>query len=277
VNHSSASFEGAEGISLHWQCWEPASPPAAILVVVHGFGEHSGRYESNCGPIVGNGIAVYAYDQRGHGRSPGQRGHISGMFEYRQDLDAFVALVVDRNPGVPVFVWGHSMGSLVALDYAIRHPESLRAVITSGVGLEPAGVATPAVVMTARMFSRLWPKFPMKIPLDPNFLTRDRAEVENYLADKLVHNRGSARWAVSLLDAIDWIKSNAGNLNLPILMLHGGADPINLPAGSDNFIDAVVVSDKTLVIYPDDLHEVHRELDRETAISDLIEWISARI
>jgi alpha-beta hydrolase superfamily lysophospholipase len=275
VIHETGSFEGAGGMVLYSQRWLPDAEPNAALIITHGFGEHSDRYAKVVEPIVASGIAVHSYDQRGHGQSPGQRGHIRSMSDYRDDADAFINGVATHSPGTPIFLWGHSMGSLVALDYAIRRPDLLQCLITSGVGLEPAGVATSTIVTVARTFSRIWPTFKMTVPLDADLLTQNSEVVNEYLADKLVHGNASARWAVSLLDAIDWIKDHAHSLQLPLLMIHGGSDQINLPSGSENFVRDVQHPDKQLIIYPDSLHEVHNDVDSEQMIADLMDWIHA--
>ena len=272
----SGNFDGADGIKLFERRWLPDADPVAALVISHGFGEHSERYAGFAEAAVSAGVAVHAYDHRGHGLSQGRRGHVRSLSEYREDLHSMIGSVSVAYAGRPLFLWGHSMGSLIALDYAIRRPESLRGVITSGVGLEPAGVATRTVVMTARFFSTIWPTFPLNVPLNSDMLSRDERVIAEYNEDERVHGDATARWAVSMLDAIDWIKTHASDLQLPLLMQHGGADAINLPSGSENFIAAVTIADKTLIIYPGSRHEPHNDFDRDKMANDLVGWISER-
>ena len=269
-------FEGAGGIELLERRWLPDTDPNSVLVISHGFGEHSERYAGVAGIAAAAGTAVHAYDHRGHGLSEGRRGHIQSLSDYREDLHKIIGAVSAAYPNRPLFLWGHSMGSLIALDYAIRRPEALRGIITSGVGLEPAGLATRAAVVTARLFSTIWPTFPMPVNLDSSLLSRDIQAVADYDNDERVHAKAPARWAVSMLDAIDWIKAHASELELPLLMQHGGADAINLPSGSENFIADVTIADKTLIIYPDSRHEPHNDFDRDKMVNDLVGWISQR-
>lgn len=277
VRHSTGRLSGAGGLSLFRQQWLPAAgQPRALLVIAHGFSEHSGRYLSFATVLASAGIAVFCWDHRGHGRSPGQRGHIDSMADYRGDLAAQLALARAAYAGVPLFLLGHSMGSLVVLDYALRFPAGLQGVITSGAGLEPAGIAKPLVVVTARMFSRVWPRFRLKMQVDARDLTGIAQEIAAYDDDPLVHKFGSARWGCELLDAIDWIKAHAAEFRLPLLMVHGAEDRINLPSGSAEFVAAAGSADATLQLFPGCRHEIHHDSARDELLQSLQDWLLAR-
>jgi alpha-beta hydrolase superfamily lysophospholipase len=277
MQYRQGEFEGSRGARLFWQSWSGGDNPKGVLVLVHGFGEHSGRYRYFVERLSAAGIAVFAFDLRGHGKSEGRRGHISSMTDFRGDLSVFLGIVEAELPGVPRFIFGHSMGSLLVLDYVLRHPHGLAGTIISGAGMEPAGVATPAVVFLARVLAAIWPVFPLRLTVDAAGLTRDRAEIEAYENDPLIHNASTARMARELLDAIGWIKSHASDLQTPILMLHGEADRVNLPSGSRNFISRVTIPDKQLILYPGGFHELHNDLDRERELTDLVCWLREHI
>jgi len=247
------------------------------LCLVHGFGEHSGRYRYFVERLCAAGIAVFAFDLRGHGKSEGRRGHVVSMADFRGDLSAFLALVDAQRPGIPRFVFGHSMGSLVVLDFVLRKPHGLTGTIISGAGMEPAGVATPVVVLLARTLAAVWPVFPLRLPVDATGLTRDKNEIDAYESDPLVHNTSTTRMARELLDAIEWIRTHPGDLQTPLLMLHGEADSVNLPSGSRNFISGVTVPDKQLILYPGAFHELHNDLDKGRELTDLVNWLRAHI
>ncbi|MGB5354556.1 MAG: lysophospholipase [Woeseia sp.] len=274
VRYLEDELAGTGGMLLFSRQWLPAaSPPRLILVIAHGFSEHSGRYDWHARQLAASGVATFSWDHRGHGRSPGQRGHIDAMSDYRGDVAAQIARARGAYGNVPLFLLGHSMGSLIVLDYALRHPEALRGVATSGAGLEPAGIAKPLVVATARFFSRIWPRFPLKMQVDAEDLSTLPEEVAAYNNDPLVHKFGSARWGCELLDAIAWIKAHAGDLQVPLLMLHGADDRINLPRGSEEFVAAVGSADATLKRYPGCLHEVHNDAARDEWLHDLQAWM----
>jgi len=277
VQHRQGEFEGSRGTRLFWQSWSAGDNPRGVLCLVHGFGEHSGRYRYLVERLCDAGIAVFAYDLRGHGKSEGRRGHVVSMADFRGDLSAFLALVGGQRPGIPRFIFGHSMGSLVVLDFVLRNPHGLAGTVISGAGLEPAGVATPAVVFLARMLAVVWPVFPLRLPVDVTGLTRDKSEIDAYVHDPLIHNISTTRMARELLDATEWIKAHSGDLRTPILMLHGEADKVNLPAGSRNFMARVTVPDKQLLLYPGALHELHNDLDKDKELTDLIRWLHQHI
>lgn len=274
VMHHVDEVAGAGGLRLYSQRWLPShSPVQNALVIAHGFSEHSGRYDLLARDLAASGTSVFSWDHRGHGRSPGQRGHINAMSDYRNDVAAQVARARAECSEVPIFLLGHSMGSLLVLDYALRYPEQLRGVATSGAGLEPAGIAKPLVVATARLFSRVWPRFPLKMQVDAADLSTIPEEIAAYNNDPLVHKFGSARWGCELLDAIVWIKAHAGELQLPLLMLHGTEDRINLPRGSEEFVAAVARQDATLRLYRGCRHEIHNDVARAVWLGDLQRWL----
>jgi len=277
VQHRQGEFEGSRGTRLFWQSWVTEDSPKGVLCLVHGFGEHSGRYRYFVERLCAAGIAVFAFDLRGHGKSEGRRGHVVSMADFRGDLFAFLALVEAQRPGIPRFIFGHSMGSLVVLDYVLRNPQGLAGTVTSGAGMEPAGVATPTVVFLARVLAAVWPVFPLRLPVDVTGLTRDKHEIEAYENDPLVHNTSTTRMARELLDAIEWIKAHPGDLKTPVLMLHGEADRVNLPSGSRNFISKVTIPDKQLILYPGGFHELHNDLDKDSELTDLARWLHEHI
>jgi alpha-beta hydrolase superfamily lysophospholipase len=271
------TFRGFGGRDLYGQGWEPEGECRAVLAIVHGVGEHSGRYMNVVNRVVPCGFAAYGFDQRGHGRSPGRRGHINKWADYREDLRAFLQWTRERQSGRALFLYGHSMGALVVLDYALRHPEGLRGTIVSGAPLEPAGVAKPHLVFMARLLSRIWPTFPLALRLERAALSRDDAVVAAYAADPLVHDRTTARWGAESLATVAWVNAHARDLRMPVLILHGEADRINSAAGSRRFFDAVTFPDKTLQIYPGTYHEPHNDIGHDRVLDDVEEWMMERV
>jgi alpha-beta hydrolase superfamily lysophospholipase len=276
MKHEDGHFPGHGGTSLYWQSWSPDDTPGAVMLLVHGHGEYSGRYPYHVQRLTADGIAVYALDLRGHGQSPGQRGHIDSIGDYRGDLGAFKRLVEVKRPGIPLFLYGHSMGSVVVLDFALRDPGGLTGLITSGVGLEPKGVAPWWKVLMAKILSRIWPTKSLDLDVEGKDLTRDPAEILDYDNDPVIHHKISARWGDEMLKANKWIKARPGDVRLPLFMQHGGADPVNLPSGSQNFIASVTYADASLKIYPGNLHNIHADLDKGKVLTDLADWIKAR-
>ena len=271
-------FAGAGGVELYYQGWRPGAEPRASVALVHGVGEHGGRYANLVGPLVDDGYAVYAYDQRGHGRSPGLRVHIDRWAEYRDDLGAFLRLVGEQAPGRPLVVYAHSMGSLVVLDYLLEEtdgdrPSGLTAAVVSGVPLEPAGVGSPLLIAVARLLSGVRPRQSLDLGLDAAALSRDPAVVAAYRADPLVTSRATVRWGTESLDTVRRIKADMSRIDVPLLVVHGEADRLNLAEGARALAEASSHSGTTLKIYPGVYHEPHNDLEHETVVADVREWV----
>ncbi|WP_395820315.1 lysophospholipase [Archangium minus] len=273
MEHTEDTVESAGGLKLYYQAWRPPGQPRTAVAIIHGIGEHSGRFKNIVDYLVARGHAVYALDLRGHGRSPGQRGHLMSWSEYREDVKAFLGRISTREPGRPLFLYGHSMGGLVVLDYVLRHPEGLSGTIISGPPFESVGVATPLLVASARILSRLWPTFALDVPLEAEALCRDRERITQYLGDPLVHRRCSVRWAAEALDAGAWVKAHAAELRLPLLLLHGEEDRINTAAGTRRFFESVSYPDKTLHLVPGGYHEPHSDPGYEQVLQRVEEHL----
>ena len=277
MNHSEGAFPGVGGPELYYQKWLPEGSPLAILAIVHGFGEHSGRYSTVVNHLTSRGFAIYGFDHRGHGRSPGQRGHINAWDEYRGDVSAFLKTIQAQNPQEAIFLMGHSMGALIVLDYVLRRPEKLAGTIVSGTPIDPVGFAKPYLITLARLLSRILPKFPIKIPFDAATISRDADVVAAYQQDPLVHCLATPRWGTESQKTIQWIKSRPQDLQMPILMIHGGSDPINTVAGCEDFFEKVSYPDKQLLVYPESYHEPHNDLDHKQVVEDLEKWLTKHL
>jgi alpha-beta hydrolase superfamily lysophospholipase len=273
MQHSEGRFTGVGGVELYRQQWLPASEPRAAVVIVHGVGEYSGRYPYLVGPLVDAGYAVFGYDQRGHGASPGTRVYIDSWSQYRDDLDAYLRVVAESLPGVPLLVYGHSMGSLVVLDYLLQPRPALAGAIISGAALEPTGVGKPWQIVAARLLSRIAPRFSIDLGIDAASLSHDEAVVAAYRADPLVSSGATARWGAESLATVERIKAGMGGIDLPLLVLHGGEDPLNRVGGAQTLYDAVSSRDKTLKIYPGAYHEPHNDMCHDELASDVKEWL----
>lgn len=273
IVHSVGSFRGAGGLHLHYQHWRSdTTPPAAILALVHGFGEHSGRYGNVVEHLTERGYAVYGFDNRGHGRSPGQRGHINAWAEFREDVGAFLSLIGEREPGLPLFLMGHSLGGLIVLDYALHHPEGLAGVIASGPVLGPPDIS-PALLMLSRLLSRLWPRFSLSAGLDAGSLSRDPSVVQAYRDDPLTHDRASARLGTEMAAAVRWTQAHAADLRLPLLIVHGGADRLVPPEYSRLFFENVTFADKERHEYEGVYHEPHNDIEARRVLDDISAWL----
>jgi alpha-beta hydrolase superfamily lysophospholipase len=284
-------FRGAAGEELVARAWRPQTEARAAVIAVHGFGDHSGRYGQLLEALVPRGLAVHAFDLRGHGRSPGRRGHIEHWAHYREDLRAFVRRTArEEGPERPLFLLGNSLGGLVVLEYAIHHPEGLAGVIADSPALVPTGVGNRFLRLLAMALSRTWPTFSVSVPMAPEPVeAADPAEtqtappapapipIEPAPRDPLLHSRLSARAATEAMAAIDFTRRNAARLRLPLLVLHGGADRIVDPEGSRAFVADASSPDKELLEYPGVFHDARADDVRERILDDIADWLERHI
>jgi len=275
MKRSEYHFEGMNGLPLFAQSWLPDSPPAAILGIVHGFGEHSGRYGNVVNEMLDHQIGVVGFDLRGHGRSPGQRGHIHSWREYHGDLELFLRWMAAQKFGSTTFLLGHSLGALIVSEFILSQPKDLSGVVLSSSGVDPVGAAKPLLVAIAKVLSRAWPTFPIRLDLDTTALSRNGGVVHAYRTDPLVHGIASARWGTEALAAIERIKAGATRINLPILMLHGGEDRINSLAGAQEFFRRIPPDFGEFRTYVDSYHEPHNDLDCLKVVADVANWIES--
>lgn len=270
--HQEGTFSGYGGLALYHQCWQPEGNPRAVLAITHGHGEHSGRYGNVANWFVPRGYAIYAFDLRGHGRSAGARGYVERWDEFREDVAAFLALVREREPGRPLFLIGHSMGGLIALEYVLHYPQGLAGVIVSGPLLSRPGIS-PLLITLSKVLSRLAPRLALKTGLDVTALSRDPAVVAAYVNDPLVHSFGTARLGTELAGAVAWTQAHAADLALPCLIVHGGSDRICPPEGSRIFFENVVLTDKERQVYEGYYHEVFNDVGKEQVLAAVEAWV----
>lgn len=269
-------FTGEGGLSLFRQSWRPVGVPRAVLINVHGLGDHSGLYPTLVEHCTAQGITVHAMDTRGNGRSEGQRAYVERWEEYRGDLARFVRLVREEESGHPLFLLGNSLGGLIALDFAIEHPDGIRGVIVASPPLGRLGVPAPLLAL-GRVLSRLWPRFSLRTGMDLSGLARDPAVAETLLADPLFHRVGTARLSTEVTAAIARVQAAAPRFPLPLLVLHGSADRMVPPEGSRAFVARVGHPDRELREYAGAYHVLFADLERDRVLTDVEQWIAARL
>lgn len=268
---------GSNDLKLHSKTWFPEGPPKAVLAVVHGAGEHVDRYPHFVEALVPDGFILAGYDQCGHGKSEGQRGHINSWSEYREDCHCFLGQIRDSFPELPFFLYGHSMGSLIVLDYILHYPEGLQGAILSGTALDPMDAAPPFLVQVAKIMSRIIPSFSLKVKLEGSALSRVPETAAAYMNDPLVHWTRSVRWGTESLAIIEEIKARMAEINLPTLILHGEMDPLVAAAGAQELYDQIQHPDKTLKIYAEGLHEPHNDVNYPQTVADIRDWMNEHL
>jgi acylglycerol lipase len=277
TEHREGRFSGVNGLPLYYQFWRPADrSPRAVLVNLHGLGDHSGLYPNLSDYFPGRGIALYAYDLRGNGRSPGQRAYLRGWHEYSGDLRAFLDRVREWEGERPLFLLGNSLGGLIVLDHALSQPAGLAGVIAAAPPLGKLGVP-PLLMALGRVMSRVLPRFSLEVGMDLTGLARDPAVVESVLADPFFHRRGTARLSTEVTATIARVQERAAKLAVPLLMLHGSDDRMVPPEGSRTFFAKVSYPDREFREYPGAYHGLFADLNHAEVLDDLGRWIDLHL
>jgi alpha-beta hydrolase superfamily lysophospholipase len=275
IRNSDFLDQGVGG-RIFYQVWRPEKAPVAGLVLVHGFGEHSGRYENLVPALTQMGIVVYGFDNPGHGKSYGKRGHVDSWKDFDRDLEGIFAFAKSREEKMPWFLFGHSMGGLIALHFVLNRKSDFSGLVVSGPALTQ-GAVSPVLILASRIMARLWPGFSMDTKLNAQGISRDPKVIERYLNDPLVHSMASARFGVEMAKAISLVKKNAGRLNLPVLVIHGGADPIIPAQTSQELFQKIGSADKTRRVYEGYFHETHNDLGWELPVGHVSQWLGEQI
>ncbi|MEO9256075.1 MAG: lysophospholipase, partial [Tepidiformaceae bacterium] len=266
VSAGADTFSSTGGATIFEQWWRPAGAVRAVLAICHGYAEHSGRYAQVAVDLNERGYVVEALDLRGHGRSSGERVTVNSYDEFWDDLDAFLDRVRGRNPGAKLFLLGHSMGGGVVTSYVLARKPRLAGVLLSGaamLGPRPQPAAAAAA------------KAPQ--PLPASAISRDPAIVEAYENDPLVY-RGvrSPNAAQASARAYELVQEKMGEIELPVLVMHGTDDLLVPFRGSEILFERAASRDKTLKLYPGLYHEILNEPERDQVVADVAAWLDAR-
>ncbi|MFH0768711.1 MAG: alpha/beta hydrolase [Chloroflexota bacterium] len=277
MKHSDSQFKGRGDLNLYYQCWLPFGEPKAILLVVHGLAEHSGRYSNLVNYFVPREYGVYGYDQRGHGKSDGLRGYVDRFSYFVDDLDIFLRLVRNRHRHAKIFLVGHSVGGTIATAYAILHEGSFDGLILTGATLSTPNNVAAGTIFAARILSLILPKAGLYI-IDAEAISQDKGMVNAYVHDPLVY-RGKirARLGVELIKAMDTVKREISEIHLPIMVMHGSADLLSNPKGSEMLYQGASSADKTLKVYEGYYHEILNEPGREQVLADVEVWLKTHV
>ncbi len=276
MNWGEGALEGVGGLRLYRQSWVPDGDARAIVVLVHGVSEHSGRYHHVAARLVADGYAVHAVDHRGHGRSEGPRAFIDRMGYAVDDLDSLVEATTSPSSGPPVVMLGHSMGGLLAVCFALAYNERLSGLILSAP-LAALEAASPTTRLAARVLSVLTPQLGV-VRIDSALISRNPEVVRAYDADPLVfHGKLPARTAFELERAVRSLPSSVHAITVPTLIMYGSSDRLCPPAGSLGLHDCIGAQDRTLKVYDGLYHEIFNEPEQDGVLEDVCAWLRQRM
>lgn len=262
-----------DGQQVYFQQWQPDIAPIARVLLIHGVGEHSGRY-AHVGDFFANaGIALTGFDLLGHGKTDGQRGHADSYEVFCRQIDHFLPDLFSAQPAAPVFLYGHSMGGLIAMYYTLqRKPEKIIGVISTSPGLKP-GYPIPAWKTTVgNLLYSILPRFSMDNGLPLDGISHDKAVVEAYKADKLNHPLISARMGMDLIRNGELVSAKAADFSLPLLLMVGGDDQLVSPDAVKEF-GANSGNKTTLKVWEGGYHELHNEPFKREVLQIMVDWI----
>lgn len=270
------SIKAKDELQLYAKCWAPDSEPKAVVCLIHGLGEHCGRYVHVAKALTEADYAVLAFDLRGHGKSGGKRGHAPSSEAFLEDIDCLFAQAEQRYPAKPRFLYGHSLGGLLVLFYTLRRKPQLEGVVSTSPGLHSPLIEQKSKVIFAKLMAAILPTMTLPTDLDANLISHDPQVILAYRNDPLVHGKASLAMASSTIKAIEWTREHAAEFPVPLLLIHGTADQITFPSGSQEF--AAQASNKcTLRLYDGLYHETHNEPEKEQVLADIIRWLDGQL
>jgi acylglycerol lipase len=270
------SFEGVGGTNIYAVSWRPESrAPRAVVVIVHGFNSHSGHYGWVAEQLVSAGFAVYALDHRGRGRSEGERFFVEKAQDYVDDVGTFVKLAKSREPGLPVFMLGHSAGGVISCSYALDHQAELTGLICESFAFR---VYAPDIALAVvKGLSHIAPHVHV-LKLPKQDFSRDPKVVQAMIDDPLIADEVQPSLTVAaMVRADERLEREFSSITLPVLIMHGTEDKVTRPEGSQFFYDHAGSADKTLKLYEGYVHDLLNDVGKEAVLADIQAWIEARL
>ena len=277
MNHMEGIFKAVRNANIYYQAWLPEGDTKAVLLVVHGLGEHCGRYMNVVNHFVPLGYAVYGLDHIGHGRSEGTREFVERFEDYTNTLTTHYNMVKGWQTGKPVFLLGHSMGALIASCYLLNHQANFRGAVLSAPFIKVSDSISQATITIGKILSVLTPRAGL-VTLDANGISRDSEVVKAYVNDPLVfHGKTPVRLGAELLKAMLYVTAKAHRITLPLIVVQGGEDRLIDPACAQILYDKAGSKDKTIKVYEGLYHEVFNEPERARVLKDVETWLAAHV
>lgn len=269
-------WKSSDGLEMYSRGWAPKGKPKAAVALVHGHGEHIGRYAHVGAALTEKGFALLGFDLRGHGKSGGPRGHTPTYDSLMDDIAAFLVQVDGRYPGLPRFLYGHSLGGNLVLNYALRRKPDINGIIATGPWLKLAFQPPATKVTLGRIMNGIAPGFTQASGLDTKMLSHDPAVVTAYENDPLVHSKISARLFVGIYESGLWALEHAADFPLPLLIMHGSADGLTSAEASKQFAEKAGKK-ATLRLWDGFYHETHNEPEKVAVFKVMTDWLNANL
>jgi alpha-beta hydrolase superfamily lysophospholipase len=273
MKHQEGNFPNDKGQSIYYQFWLPEGKVKASTLILHGLNEHSGRYQHLAAYLTDKGYAVYGLDFPGHGKSAGLRSYVESYSDFIDPLETYLEMIHTWHPDQPVFLLGHSMGGAIGAAFLIDHQAQVNGAVLSGPLVKVPEYVSDFTLQVGKILAAILPKIRI-IQLDIEGVSRDPAVVKAYKDDPLVFTgKTTARISNEINNAISLVEKSGSKINLPLLLLHGGADRLCDPSWSQYLYDLVSSQDKEIIIYDGLYHEVYNEPEADAVLADLLSWL----
>lgn len=268
-------FMTPDGSKIHTVYWQPASESDRVVIIVHGLSEHSGRYQHVAERLTQEGYHVYSQDNRGHGLSSGERQYLDSHTSFINDLKQHYDRIRQTHPSSKIFILGHSLGSIISLQFVLAHPNAIEGLVVTGTATDVAPSVPPVLRTVANLLNKVSKSFPIDPPGGVGALTNDPEMLKDAENDPLFYHgwtkTGIAKYGV---DMGEEIQNRASEITLPILIMHGKDDEVTPVSGSEIMYERVSSSDKTIKLWDNMKHEILNEIDREAVIKVVVDWLA---
>lgn len=276
MSHQEFEWKAGDGLKIYAQAWNPENTPKGVICLVHGLGEHSGRYSWTAETLNQGGYAVLASDLRGHGKSDGKRGHSPSFNAFMDDIAVLLNEAARLYPDVPRFLWGHSLGGLLVPNYVLRRKPQIDGVVLTSPAFRSQVGEQKMKLRMANFLGKLLPEMSMPTGLNAKLISRDPAVVEAYVTDPLVHGTATMAMAKYTIEAIPYVFEHASEWTLPVLIMHGEKDALAYVSGSED-LAKLIKQDCTLKIWPGLWHETHNEPEKEQVLAYALGWLDSQL
>ncbi len=266
-----------DGLEIFSKAWEPTKEAKGIVCLLHGVGEHIGRYQADGEALANEDYIMAGFDQRGFGKSEGKRGHTPSLEMYFNDIDLFFVEIARQYPKQPVFLYGHSMGAILGLAYLSVRLPAVSGIIATSPGLKSSIEEQKIKVLIVKILGNVLPSFTLNTGIIAQQLSRDPMIAEEYINDPLVHPFGTTAWGKTMLEAIELVWNNAPHFPLPVLLMHGTKDEIAYSSSSQIFAELAPKDKVTLIMWEDFMHELHTDPEKEKIFKTMINWLNKQM
>ena len=277
MKETAFNWQTKDNVNIYAKEWAPANPKA-VICLVHGLGEHVNRYAHLAKYFGHHGFVTIGNDHYGHGQSGGKRGHVPDYESLMEEISKLVVNATERYEGLPIFLYGHSMGGNLVMNYVLQRHPKIAGMIATGPVIQVPKAAQPSagLMMVAKIMNKIYPSLQQPNGLDVNNISSDPAEVKKYQADPLVHDKISMRLALVLLEKAAFLDNYEGEMPIPTLLMHGSKDHITSPQGTIDFAKRVG-GDLKFKLWNDMVHELHNEPSKQAVFKFVLEWMEKRI